>query len=55
MNYGNLLKIKLLLVIQVIEYNKLRFNSNVDLPVDTLIEFRALVFEKMVNIIQKFI
>ena len=25
------------------EYNKLRFNSNVDLPFDTLIEFRALV------------
>ena len=25
------------------EYNKLRFNSNVDLPLDTLIEFRALV------------
>ena len=24
------------------EYNKLRFNSNVDLPLDTLIEFRAL-------------
>ena len=25
------------------EYNKLRFNSDVDLPADTLIEFRALV------------
>ena len=25
------------------EYNKLRFNSNVDLPLDTLIEFRALM------------
>ena len=25
------------------EYNKLRFNSDVDLPLDTLIEFRALV------------
>ena len=25
------------------EYNKLRFNSNVDLPLDTLIEFRGLV------------
>ena len=25
------------------EYNKLRFNSDVDLPTDTLIEFRALV------------
>ena len=25
------------------EYNKLRFNSDVDLPIDTLIEFRALV------------
>ena len=25
------------------EYYKLRFNSNVDLPLDTLIEFRALV------------
>ena len=43
------------------EYNKLRFNSNVDLPLDTLIEFRMLrivincVIEQMVNIIQKFI
>ena len=25
-----------------IEYNNLRFSSNLDLPVDTLIEFRAL-------------
>ena len=25
------------------EYNKLRFNSNVDLPLDTLIAFRALI------------
>ena len=25
------------------EYNKLRFNSDVDLPTDTIIEFRALV------------
>ena len=25
------------------EYNKLRFNSNVDLPLDTLIEFHTLL------------
>ena len=25
------------------EYNKLRFSSNLDLPLDTLIEFRALI------------
>ena len=43
------------------EYNKLIFSSNLDLPLDTLIEFRALtltiscVIEKLVNITQKFI
>ena len=43
------------------EYNKLRFSSNVDLPLDTLTEFHALVItinciiEKDGNIIQKFI
>ena len=43
MNYGNLLKMKLLhLINKIKEYNKLRFNSNVDLPLDRLIEFRAL-------------
>ena len=37
--------IKLLLVMQIIkinEYNKLRFSSDVDLPLDTLIEFHML-------------
>ena len=33
------------------EYNRLRFNSDADLPTDTLIEFRTLVM----NIIQRFI
>ena len=43
------------------EYNKLRFSSNADLPLDTLTEFHALVItinciiEKDGNIIQKFI
>ena len=47
------------------QYNKLRFNSNVDLPLDTLIDFRALFtiincvieknIKKVINIIQKFI
>ena len=42
------------------DYNKLRFNSDIDLPIDTLIEIRMLtinincVIEKD-NIIQKFI
>ena len=31
------------LINKIKEYNKLRFNSDVDLPTDTLIEFRALV------------
>ena len=37
--------IKLLLVMQIIkinEYNKLRLSSDVDLPLDTLIEFHML-------------
>ena len=47
MEYGNLLKMKLFLIMRIIklkEYNKLRFSSNLDLPLDTLIEFRALTF-----------
>ena len=46
---------------EIKEYNKLRFSSNVDLPLDTLTEFHALVItinciiEKDGNIIQKFI
>ena len=43
------------------DYDKLRFNSDIDLPLDTLIEFHSLVInvnyiiEKIMNIIQKFI
>ena len=43
------------------EYIKLRFSSILDLPLDILIEFRAIVnllvalLKNMVNIIQKFI
>ena len=45
MNYGNLLKIKLLLnssINKIKEYNKLRFNSDLYLPTGKLIEFRML-------------
>ena len=35
--YGHLLKIKLILVL------KFRFNSDIDLPVNTIIEFRSLL------------
>ena len=51
-NYSNI-KIK--------DYDKLRFNSDTNLPLDTLIEFHSLVInvscaiEKIMNIIQKFI
>ena len=43
------------------DYDKLKFNSDIDLTLDTLIEFRSLVvnvncvIEKIMNIIQKFI
>ena len=36
--------------IEIKDYDKFRFNSDADLPLDTSIEFRSLV-----NIIQKFI
>ena len=45
MEYGNLLKKNLFLIMKIIkkkEYNKLRFSSNLDLPLDTLTDFRAL-------------
>ena len=45
MEYGNLLKKKFFFDNKnnkIKEYNKLRFSSNLDLPLDTLIEFRAL-------------
>ena len=57
MKYGNILNKELLNGIwklveekfifdnennEIKEYNKLRFSSNLDLPLDTLIEFRAL-------------
>ena len=47
--------------IKIKDYDKFRFNSDIDLPLDTLIEFRSLVInvncviEKIMNIIQKFI
>ena len=50
-NYGNLLKMKLKRNDKITfgngdnkisEYNKLRFSSDVDLPLDTLIEFHML-------------
>ena len=39
------------------DYDKFRFNSDIDLPLDTLIEFRSLVINvsRIMNIIQKFI
>ena len=46
---------------KISEYNKLRFSSDVDLPLDTLIEFHMLtivincVIEKVISIIQRFI
>ena len=47
-NYSNI-KIK--------DYNKFRFNSDIDLPLNTIIEFRSLVIyvSWIINIIQKFI
>ena len=47
--------------IKIKDYDKFRFNSDIDLPLDTLTEFRSLVIngncviEKIMNIIQKFI
>ena len=47
--------------IKVKDYDKFRFNSDIDLPLNTIIEFRSLlinvscVIEKIMNIIQKFI
>ena len=47
--------------IKVKEYDKFRFNSDIDLPVNTIIEFRSLLInvvallKKIMNIIQKFI
>ena len=46
---------------KISEYNKLRFSSDVDLPLDTLIEFHMLtivincVIEQVISIIQRFI
>ena len=48
--------------IKIKDYDKFRFNSDTNLPLDTLIEFRSLVInvscvieKKIINIIQKFI
>ena len=47
--------------IKIKDYDKFRFNSNIDLPVNTIIEFRSLLIniiallKKIMNIIQKFI
>ena len=47
--------------IKIKDYNKFRFNSDIDLPLNTIIEFRSLVIniscvmKKIMNIIQKFI
>ena len=47
--------------IKIKDYDKFRFNSDIDLPVNTIIEFRSLlinvscVIEKIMNIFQKFI
>ena len=38
---------------KISEYNRLRFSSDVDLPLDTLIEFHML--KKVISIIQRFI
>ena len=45
---------------KISEYNKLRFSSDVDLPLDTLIEFHMLtifivLLKKVISIIQRFI
>ena len=41
--YGHLLKIKINPGIKIKDYNKFRFNSDIDLPLNTIIEFRSLV------------
>ena len=45
-------------VIKIKDYDKFRFNSDIDLPVNTIIEFRSMLvalLKKIMNIIQKFI
>ena len=48
-------------VIKIKDYDKFRFNSDIDLPLNTIIEFRSLLIKlvallkKIMNIIQKFI
>ena len=47
--------------IKIKDYNKFRFNSNINLPLNTIIKFHSLVIniscviKKLMNIIQKFI
>ena len=44
--------------IKIKDYDKFRFNSDIDLPVNTIIEFRSMLvalLKKIMNIIQKFI
>ena len=44
--------------IKIKDYDKFRFNSDIDLPVNTIIEFRLLLvalLKKIMNITQKFI
>ena len=40
--------------IKIKDYDKFRFNSNINLPVNTIIEFRSLLI-KIMNITQKFV
>ena len=48
-------------IVKIKDYDKFRFNSDTNLPLDTLIEFRSLVInvisllKKIINIIQKLI
>ena len=53
---------KINLDIKIKDYNKFRFNTNIDLPLNTIIEFHSLLIyilvallKKIMNIIQKFI
>ena len=41
--YGHLLKIKINPDIKIKDYDKFRFNSDIDLPVKTIIEFCSLL------------
>ena len=47
--------------IKIKDYDKFRFNSDIDLPVNTITEFRSLLInlvvllKKIINITQKFI